>query len=250
MLAELAQILALDGLWLILIAAAVAGLVRGYTGFGTNIVFLPVAAQVLDPVPAMLVLLVMDALGPVPALPKAWRDGTPPEIARLVLGASVGAVLGVAILTQLPQETFRYAVSIVGLVVLVILVSGLRYPRPVGPRTTLGIGGLAGLLGGAVAAPGPVVIFFYMARPLTIAAIRANILVFLFALDLALLTVFGLRGLISLQPVLIGLLVLPVYLGMLMLGTALFDPRRETVYRWVGYAIIAGSALRGLPIWD
>ena len=34
------------------------------------------------------------------------------------------------------------------------------------------------------------------------------------------------------------------------LGTAIFDPDRETVYRWVAYAIIAGSALSGLPVWD
>jgi uncharacterized membrane protein YuzA (DUF378 family) len=34
-----------------------------------------------------------------------------------------------------------------------------------------------------------------------------------------------------------------------VIGTALFDPARETLYRRVAYIIIGISAVRGLPIW-
>ena len=75
-------------------------------------------------------------------------------------------------------------------------------------------------------------------------------MLFLLFADALLLGLFGLRGLLELAPVLIGLILAPVYLGAVWIGSLIFDPNRAVVYRWVAYAIIAGSAIGGLPIWD
>lgn len=245
----LAEILATDGLWLLVVGAVLGGLVRGFSGFGTAMVFLPFAASVYPPVWVLITLCVIDGIGPLPTLPRAWRDGQPRDVGLLCLGALVAMPVGLAILTTLDQQAFRYAIAAVTLALLVLLVAGTRYSRPVGPGLTLGTGGLAGLFGGAFGLPGPPVIFFYMARPLPVAAIRANILMFLFLYDLILVGGIAAYGLFEWQPVLTGLMLVPVYVVALMVGVALFDPARETVYRWVAYAIIAGSVIRGLPIW-
>ena len=88
-----------------------------------------------------------------------------------------------------------------------------------------------------------------MARAIPVAAIRANILLYLFLADLIALGVISLRGLLEVQPILIGLVVMPAYLLSILIGTRIFDPSRQTVYRWVAYVIIAGSAIGGLPVW-
>ncbi len=246
----IATALETEGLWLIGFGAALAGLVRGFTGFGTNVVFLPFAAQVLDPVSVLIALVVMDALGPIPAVPRALRDGEPPEVMRLCAGAVVGGIVGVFVLTSLSQDVFRYAVSIGGISILALVASGFRYRGEVDTKLTVAVGGLAGFLGGAIAAPGPVVIFFYFARPVVISVIRANILLFLLAFDLILVLIFAARGLFTVEPLMIGLAVLPIYLVALVVGSWVFDPGRERVYRWSAYAIITGAAINGLPIWD
>ena len=64
--------MATPGISLILVGALLAGLVRGFSGFGTAMVFLPFAAQVYEPVWVLVVLLTIDILGPIPALPRAW----------------------------------------------------------------------------------------------------------------------------------------------------------------------------------
>ncbi len=246
----LAQALAVDGLWLLLAAAVLAGLVRGFSGFGTAMVYLPAAAQVLPPVWTILTLVVIDLLGPLPAVPRALRDGHPRDVLRLGAGALIGVPLGVALLVVLPAETFRYAVSVLTGLLLILLASGLRYRGEVTRPMIYGTGGLAGMMGGSVGLPGPPVILLYMARPLAAQVIRANTMLFLILSDVLIGGVLAARGLMQWQPILLGLCLAPVYLGAVAAGSALFDPGRARLYRGVAYVIIAGSALSGLPVWD
>jgi len=245
----LAEALATDGLWLLILGASIAGIVRGFAGFGTAMIYIPLAAQVLPPVAAIVTMLVMDIFGPLPTVPKALRDCYPRDLVKLSLGAVLFMPLGIFLLTAMPPETFRYAASIVALVLLITLISGWRYRRVVGAKTLFATGGVAGIFGGAVGLAGPPAILLYMARPIPVAAIRANTMLFLLFTDFLLLALFGFQGLLNTTPVLIGLIVAPFYLASVWIGALIFDPARSSVYRWVAYTIIAVSALTGLPVW-
>ena len=246
----IAQALATEGLWLLFLAAGIAGLVRGFSGFGTAMIYLPLAAQVLPPVWVLITLLAMDTVGTIPAVPRAVRDGRTSEVFRLMVGALIAMPVGLLLLVSMPAEVFRYGVTGLTLVLLVLLVLGMRYRGVVGKKMTFGVGGAGGLLCGAVGLPGPPVIFFYMARPLPVSVIRANVLLYLFLSDILLAILFWGQGLVEMLPLIIGLMVMPIYGISIRLGTLIFDPSRGSVYRWVAYGIIAASAVSGLPIWD
>lgn len=248
-MSALAEITAQEGLPLLVFAVLLAGLVRGFTGFGTAMVYLPIAGQVLDPVTALATLILIDFVGPLPAVPRAIRDGHPRDVLRLAAGALAGAPFGVMILLLLPADVFRGLVSVLTLAMLALLVSGLRYRGPVGKPMIYGIGSLAGLLHGAAGLPGPPVILLYMARPLPVQVIRASILLFLLLSDMLMAGIFTLRGLISAQALLLGICLVLPYLAALMIGARIFDPGRAALYRRAAYAIIAVSAVAGLPIW-
>lgn len=238
------------GLWLLASAALVAGLVRGFSGFGTAMIYLPVAAQCLPPVWAIVTLTVMDIAGPLPNLPRAWRDAHRADLARLALGALAILPLGLMLLAVIRPETYRFAVSGLSLFLLMCLVLGLRWRGAVRPPLVYGIGGLSGLSGGVAGLPGPPVILLYMASPHGPAVIRANVMLHLFFFEWLLLSVLGLRGELDWTPMLIGvLLMVPNMVGN-VLGARIFDPAREHVYRTVAYVVIAVSALSGLPFWD
>lgn len=250
MIELLAAAFATPGIGWLYLGVVLAGLVRGFAGFGTGMVYLPIAAQVLPPVWTLVTLIVIDIFGPLPAVPRALRDGHPRDVLRLSAGALVSIPLGVWLLTTLPAEPFRIVISGLSLVLLVLLVSGLRYHGPVPRPAIYGIGAVSGALAGAFGLGGPPVILLYMARPLPAAVIRASTLLFLLATDAMLLGVFGLSGLLSPEPLVLGLALMPVYLGSVMAGSAIFDPARDRVYRWTAYAIIAASAIGGLPLFD
>lgn len=238
-----------DLLWLSL-AATLAGLVRGFAGFGTAMVFLPIAGQLVPPFWALSIMVVMDVIGPLPMVPRALRDGHPRDVARLSAGMLVALPLGIWVLSLMAPEQFRYAVSGITLVLLAALIAGLRYTGVLSKRLIFGTGALGGFMAGFSGLAGPPVIMLYMASSHPASVIRANLLLFLICADVMMLTLFGLGGLITLTPLVMGLVVALPYLLANMAGAAIFSPSYETAYRAAAYTIIAASAVMGLPLWD
>ena len=242
----IAQALAVPGIAWVFGAAFVAGLVRGFAGFGTAMIFLPIATQMLEPVWAVIVLILMDVIGPLPALPRALKDGHPRDLARLLLGTLLALPLGLAVLFSSDPGGFRIAVSALTLILLTLVISGVRYRGPMHPPLIYGTGMLAGFLGGAVAIPGPPVIMLYMASPHPAQVIRANTTAYLFCYDMLMLIGFLALGRMGGVPLVLGLLAALPYLAGNLGGAWVFRPGHEKTYRGVAYAIIAGSALSGL----
>ncbi len=230
-------------------ASLLAGLVRGFSGFGTAMIYLPIAAQFLSPVEALVTLTIMDSLGPIPAIPRAVREADWPDLRRLLIALVLCLPIGIFLLISVPPETFRFSVAIVSLLLLAALISGVRYKGRLSPAKVYGVGSAAGVLGGAVGLPGPPVILFYMASPHPPTVIRATTMVFLFSFDLILMGMLGFQGMLSLSGVMLGVIIAPCMLVGTLLGTWLFRPEYETLYRTAAYVIIGVSALRGLPIW-
>jgi uncharacterized membrane protein YfcA len=213
-------------------------------------VYLPIAGQVLGPFQALTTLVVMDLVGPLPNVPKAWKDAAPSELARLGLGLLLFLPLGLWVLSIASEAFFRYAVSSVSLILLVILITGRRYRGELTPRLLYGTGAIAGFLGGVSGLAGPPVILLYVASAQAVAVIRANTLLFLLLTDVLFLGVLALTGRLDGSAVSLGALLIPVYLLANVAGAAIFNPRYERLYRGVAYGIIALSALLGLPLWD
>ena len=89
--------------------AFVAGTVRGFSGFGSGLVFLPIAAQVLSPFQALTTVVIADLLGAVPNVPRAVRDCNKGDVLRLLAGLAVALPLGIWTLTFVEPDTYHMA---------------------------------------------------------------------------------------------------------------------------------------------
>lgn len=236
-------------LLLLTCAALTAGTVRGFAGFGTALIYLPIAGIVLDPVSAIITMATMDVLGPLPILRRAAPDTHRGDLMRLVMGTLLALPLGLAALFVLDPGLFRTLVSIVSLTMLGVLMFGWRYSGTLRPRAVFGTGAAAGFLGDIAGIPGPPVIFAYMASPHPARVIRANTTFYLFFYDCAILCMMLIAGRLAPEPVLTGLLLAIPGMAGNILGARLFIPGYERLYRAVAYALIFAAAMVGLPVW-
>lgn len=241
--------LALPGLWGLLGAVMVAGLVFGFAGFGAALIFLPVAVALVPPELAVAAFSVSALSSLVTVVPRAFGQTDKRALGQLLLAAMLSFPLGVWVLRVGDEIAIRWAVSGVVLVTLAALVAGWRMRAAPGPVARLGVGAATGIVGGATGLTGPVVILFNLGAGAPAAVTRANTLVFLTFSALLLLPHLWVQGLLRPEALWLGLLlVLPYAVGN-RIGQALFDPGAEAIYRRVAYAIIAASALVGLPVW-
>lgn len=244
------QALTFEGLPVLILAVSAAGIVRGFAGFGTAMVFVPIAALVVEPIYAILMMITFDLFGPIALLPRAWRDGEPRDVSLLGAGAVIGLPFGVYLLTRLDPIIFRWMVSVLALCLLVLLASGWRYRNPLDALKTCILGMISGFLCGVAALPGPPVIMSYMSSPRTPQAIRGNMILYLFLVDMLTFLVFAIKGLLMFAPIVIGVVLAVPYGIAGMIGQWIFNPEKEHIYRRVAYAMIAFSAVAGLPVWD
>jgi len=236
-------------LWIAL-AAFVAGIVRGFTGFGTAMIFLPVAGMFLQPIEALTVLTVMDFFGPIPLLRKAVKDACRNHLVMLIIPMAFILPVALWFLSYADRQIFRYLVSGLALCLLLCLAFGLQYRSKVTTPMLLSLGTISGVTGGFLGMPGPPVILFYMAGPYRAAVVRANTLMFLFSFDALFITTIYAFGFLQLEAVFLGLImVVPIVAGNLV-GAKFFNPEKEGVYRFAAFCIIAFSAIKGLPFLD
>ncbi len=237
------------GLIWLLAGVIVAGLVRGFAGFGSAMIIMPVAASVLTPVQAVIFMAAAELMGPLPNLPSALRVGTRRDVGLLLAGVIFALPLGLWCLARMTAEPFGWIVSGMVLTLLLLLMTGWRYHGKLGRPLIVVTGALGGFMTGFAGIAGPPVIMLYMASKLPISVIRANFLLYLLGIDILLFGLMWLTGMLVWQIVALGLLMgIPNIIANIV-GARLFDPEAERLFRTVAYIVIAASAILGLPLW-
>lgn len=245
----LIQALKTEGLWVLVLIYIVAGMVRGFSGFGTAMIVMPLGAMIVSPLWALTIMIVADIVAPLFMMRRAVQDGEPRTVGLLLIGAVLGLPFGLWLLTTLPSEQFRMIAGITILICLALLMSGWRITRALRPLESSGVGFSSGLLGGFLGLAGPPVILTQMASTRGAKIVRANLLMFLFSIDLVIILMLAVQGKLLLAPVVIGLLIAAPFSVAALIGQAIFNPMQERLYRLIAYAIVAASALLALPIW-
>jgi uncharacterized membrane protein YfcA len=233
-----------------LAVALLAGLARGFSGFGSALIFIPLASATLGPRLAAPLLMLVDNLTTFPLIPAAWRRADRGEVASLVAGALVGAPLGTWLLLHLDAETLRWGMCVLAIAMLALLASGWRYHgRPALPLS-LAVGAASGLLSGAAQMGGPPVVAYWLGGAIPAARVRANIMLFFAASGVISAVTYLVSGLLTPAVLLLTVLVAPAYALGIWGGSHLFGLASEASFRRACFVLIALAAVLGLPVWE
>lgn len=232
------------------LASLVGGTVRGFSGFGGALIFVPLISALYDPARAGPTLFVVDVILTAPltlaALPRAgWR-----EVAPMAAAAMLFTPLGVWLLAVTDPVLLRWAIAGAVAAILVVLMSGLRYAATPGLRATLPVGAVAGILGGAAQISGAPVAAFWLGGPGARDAVRANLIVFFALASMASGLSFWAAGLFDREVAGLALWLGPAYGLGVLIGKRWFVGASEQAYRRAAFAVIALAAVLSTPVWD
>src|SRR5882757_3884264 len=230
--------------------ALVSGIARGFSGFGSALIFMPLASSIAAPRLVAALLLIIDLIGSAPLIPNAWKQADRKATAIMALGALVGVPIGTWLLSRLEPVTTRWIISVFVFALLLLLLSGWRYRGKDHAAISIGIGGLSGFCSGLAQTGGPPIVGYWLGRPLPSAIARANIVLFFGASDFFSLVSYALTGLITADSIKFSFVVGPVYAIGVWFGAQLFGKASETLFRSICYVLIAAAVLIGLPALD
>jgi uncharacterized protein len=230
--------------------AFVSGTARGFSGFGSALIFMPLASSIADPRLVAALLLIIDFVAAAPLLPGAWEKADRKATAIIVFGALIGVPIGTYFLSRLEPVTTRWIISAFVFALLLLLLSGWRYRGKDHAAVSIGIGGLSGFCSGLAQTGGPPIVGYWLGRPIPSVVARANIMLFFGASDLFSAVSYTTAGLITMDAIRFAIVVGPVYAVGVWFGASLFGKASETVFRAICYALIAAAVIFGLPALD
>jgi len=230
--------------------ALVSGIARGFSGFGSALIFMPLASSIAAPRLVAALLLIIDLVGSAPLIPNAWKQADRRATAIIALGALAGVPIGTWFLSRLEPVTTRWIISAFVFALLLLLLSGWRYRGRDRAAISVGIGGLAGFCSGLAQTGGPPIVGYWLGRPIASAIQRANIVLFFAASDFFSLVSYALSGLITMDAIRFAIVVGPVYGIGVWFGASLFGRASESLFRAICYTLIAAAVLIGLPALD
>lgn len=230
--------------------AILSGLVRGFSGFGSALIYVPLMSTVYEPRIAAATFLLIDFPTGLIFTAGVWRKAHWRDVLPLAAAAIFAAQFGTMILRYADPTALRWAISAIVAIVVIVLASGWRYHgRPV-LIVTLCVGLLAGLIGGAVQMSGPPVILYWLGSMHETAVVRANLISYFTLFSAGSIVIYILNGLITAAVLVLALMLTPLHIVSMWAGAKFFHFASEKTYRRVAYAIIATSALAAMPVID
>ncbi|MEI8150682.1 MAG: sulfite exporter TauE/SafE family protein, partial [Hyphomicrobiales bacterium] len=93
------------------VIAATAGLVRGFSGFGGAMIYMPLIAAVYEPRIAAVTLLLVDFMSSTPFVPFEFRRCTWREVLPISVAMAMTVPLGTYLLVVLDPIVLRWTIA-------------------------------------------------------------------------------------------------------------------------------------------
>ena len=250
MIADLLARHSIGAIIFLVLAAFIASLARGFSGFGGALIFVPLASAAVGPQAAAPILMLIDGVAQFALLKNAWRAANRREVWIMAAGALLGIPLGALILRHVDPIVLRWAIAALTIAMLALLISGWRYHGTPTIPVTVGVGFAAGILSGAVQAAGPPVVAYWLGGSNSTLIVRANIILFFLCTSVVAAISYLAAGLLGLDVLLLAVFTVPGYALGMYLGTRMFRLASERGFRRACYLLIAGAAIVSLPALD
>lgn len=228
------------------VVACIAGMVRGFAGFGAAMMMTPIFSALYGPAIGVALCLMLEVAVALPLVPTVVRLVDWRRIGILLLAAAVGIPVGNLVLTRSEPESMRWVISAIVLGAVALLASGWRFAGQPRTATTLAAGVSSGFLNGLAGMAGPPIAFYYLAGNETAARVRANLTTYFVFVDLVAIATFAGRGLVDWSTTVLALLLAPAVMLGGVLGGRLFPLASERFYRRLAIVLLVGVAIGAL----
>lgn len=161
--------------------------VRGFTGFGSGLVMVPLLTLMWGPAEALATMVGIGSFHSAQLAIPASRQANLRMVLPMMLAAVAITPLGTALHLSLDPAIVKKIIAAIVLTMTLITLRGWVYRGPTGVWPSMAAGGTTGLINGLAGVGGPAIVLYLMSQPGEARNHRANIVL---AMGFTTLTVF------------------------------------------------------------
>jgi uncharacterized membrane protein YfcA len=221
------------------------GFLRGLTGFGGPLVMVPFFIMFIQPAAAAAIVLFADAFSNIGILRDALRSAGARTVGLTLLGAGLAMPFGAVILVGAETEVVRMMIYAAVGIAAIVLLSGIRFPRPMKSYELSAGGAVAGTVMGATAL-GILIVPVMFSTPDDARITRANLIVWVFVMNILVIGVLFYEGVIGQRELIYAGILGPVYLAGALLGQRCFGHVNDVLFRKLVLGFLLIFSISGL----
>lgn len=247
MIAYLQSLFAEAGLWTAVGVTLVAGLMRGFAGFGSAMLMAPIFAILFGTADMVVTVVAIELVVSLQLFPQVRRYADWTVLTPMSIAACAAMPLGVWLLASVDKNTIVTAVSAVIVAFVILMWTGWKYRGKRSTAATVTVGGISGAMMATTSVGGPPVLLYLLSGNDAPQVNRANIVTYYFLTQFLLIVIVLATGVAGVDALVRGAVLFPVMVLGAWVGGRLFHGlASERLYRNVALAILFATGLFGL----
>ena len=247
MLPYVQSLFAETGLWTAIGVTLIAGLMRGFAGFGSAMLMAPIFAILFDSAEMVVTVVAIELVVSLQLFPQVRKHADWKVLTPMSIAACAAMPLGVWLLASVDKNTIVTAVSAVIVAFVVLMWTGWKYHGKRSTVATVIVGSLSGAMMATTSVGGPPVLLYLLSGKDPPEVNRANIVTYYFLTQFLLIVIVLATGVAGVDALVRAVVLFPVMAVGAWAGGRLFHGlASERLYRNVALAILFATGLFGL----
>jgi hypothetical protein len=224
----------------------VAGIVRGFAGFGLSAIVMASAVLILPPVQLIPICWWLEMTASVLMAKGGWQEADRGIVLGLFIGSTIGVPFGLLLTTSVSPETSKLIVLLLIITLAMTQLAKIRLAFLATKPGLYGSGFAAGVATGIAGVGGMVIAIYVLSQNTSAGKMRAALVLFLFVSSITSLISLLWFGVMNSTAAARGLSLALLTTFGVMIGQWLFIPRFAAYYRPICLSLLcalAGAAL-------
>jgi len=243
---QLAALFGGANLYIAMGAALVAGLLRGFAGFGSAMLMAPLFAILFGSAEMIATIVAMEIAISFHLFPAARRHCDWTVVAPMTIAACLAMPLGLWLLVSLDRVMLTKLVSAIVAGFALVMLAGWRWRGLRGWLPSAVVGTISGAMMATTSVGGPPVLLYIMSSEDAPATVRANAITYYFATQILLLAIMFAGGVAGTAALLRAAILFPFMLAGSWIGVRCFYGASELFYRRVALGLLLAVGIFGL----
>jgi len=216
---------------LIALVVIFSGFLRGFIGFGSGLLMIPILSYFYSPVFAMVFNIVIEIPATIYLTFIGVKKSNLKEITPMMITMMLTIPFGTIFLVSTDEQVIKTLMSILLIFFVILIGSGWRIQSTITKYVLILGGAISGLMQGATGMGGPPYVTVILSKNDSDEVARANILVITSGLVISAIISLYYFGLFTKNTVLTGVITAPLYVFATYIGTRFFNFSGNKYYR-------------------
>ena len=238
-------------LWdLLLIGSGIllAGIVRGFVGFGASLIIVMTASVILGPRSAVAIATLSGLPSMLQLLPIAIKKADRGFVIPFGLAAMIAAPFGTWLLVSIEPIFMKIGISVTVMCMVLMLYKDVKISAHSNKKFLISVGIGAGLIQGSAGIGGPPAVAVALSKPGTTEEQRANVIGAVTALGICGIIPLWYHNLFTIQVIVTSVVFFPIYVASTWVGTRFFVKYGQSYFRNFSLIILTIISLATLII--